>query len=361
MGTGKGKGKFNKNNGWADSSKFNSKDRIVTDSGQRVTVNYGGHQYRIIAKHERYFTCTERLLRCFRGILDSVLLLTSLFSTNRTFYLKRVKSFLIKQKKIIRFAVKINQDEEQKKSILELQTGMAISEKIKSKIVNQIKNEGIGGINFYESRLNHQVFSLDQFPGLIFKMGNISSTYKRFQTMIKAQTIVRIHNLGLLYVPHAVYFTVGDNGENCIIAEQKLKINPDPSAQKQYFHDYAANLNETIRQLAIFICQTGSSDIEWRNIPILDNREGPNKEKIIGLIDVEENNGPSNGLFGSDILFPRRGLVRCVNEEQGRIIEVVAKQHGIKRKPDSFSNTFEEAFIMRKEELKREASDKNKL
>src|SRR5690606_32895894 len=130
-----------------------------------------------------------------------------------------------------------------------------------------------------------------------------------------------------------------------IIAERKLDLNPSESAQEQYFEEYASSLNETIRQLAVFICNTGYSDVEWRNNPVLNNSLNEFGQRKIGLIDIEEMDSKTTGLFGGG--FGRRGLVRCVNEEQGKIVEKVAKQNSVS------TSSFASAYSRRKEELEK--------
>ncbi len=118
--------------------------------------------------------------------------------------------------------------------------------------------------------------------------------------------------------------------------------------QEQNFHDYATSLNEAIRQLAVFICKTGYSDVRWRNIPVLNNSLDENGNRKIALIDIEEMDSPEVGLFGG---ARTRGLVRCVNEEQGKIVEEVAKRNWIKTR----------YFANAREWRRKEIEDENKL
>ncbi len=360
-------------NKWIPSSKFNSKDRIVDAKGKAISSSYKGNQYRIIEKGERTFSTTERIGRGFLGTLAVVCtLFFGLFS-------KSVRNLFIKPKENVRFGVfvppstpvktdetpislssqksKKSVEEEQNISEKELQQGISISEETIAKIQTCMKNvlqrKEEGGVKLYNSQGNHRVFALDTAPGLIFKMkaskschtlGRDDSMKARYQTMINAQTVVRTHQLGLLVIPHAKLFNVNtENEEYEIIAEQKVDINPYESAQEQYFQDYANSLNETIRQLAVFICKTGYRDVEWRNNPILNNSLDGNGNRKIALIDIEEMNSSETGLFGGG--FGRRGLVRCVNEEQGKVVATVAKQNGIS------TSSFESVHAERKEEL----------
>lgn len=343
---------INLNNQWAPATKFNSKDRIVDEKGHKISSDYEGRRYRIIEKRERTFSNLERFERGLLGTIAVVCTLCfALFS-------KSIRNLFTKSKESIRFAVLAkSKQEEYSISEQELQQGISISVDTISKIQTCMKNilqwKEEGGVKLYSSQGNHRVFALDTAPGLIFKMkanknchtiGRDDSMKARYQTMINAQTVVRTHQLGLLDIPNAKLFTVKVEGEeHDIIAERRVDINPHESAQEQYFYDYAESLNETIRQLAVFICKTGYSDVEWRNNPVLNNSLDENGNRKIALIDIEEMDRPETGLFGGG--WGRRGLVGCVTEEQGKIVETVAKQNGIR------TESFVDARASRKAEI----------
>lgn len=218
--------------------------------------------------------------------------------------------------------------------------------KIQSSMANVLKREEDGGVKLYSSQHSHRVFALDAAPDFIFKMapGSNQSIRQRYQRMINAHAVCRTHKLGLLIIPKAKLFTVKVEGKDYdIIAEQKLDINPNESAQEQYYEDYADSLDEAIRQLAIFICKTGYSDVERRNNPILNNSIDEHGNRKFALIDIEEIDSPEIGLFGGG--WGRRGLVRCINEQQGQIVREVARKNGIK------TSSFANAHALRKEEL----------
>ena len=219
-----------------------------------------------------------------------------------------------------------------------LQEGIDINDgtvsKVKSCMKTILQRKEEGGVHLYNSTGNHRVFSLDTEPGLVFKMNDSKnvqtlrggdSMIARYQIMISAKTVCRTHELGLLVIPNAKLFTVNADGEDYdIIAEKKVDINPDESSQEELFEEHADSLNETIRQLTVFIAKTGFSDVEWRNIPVLNDSQDENGNRKIALIDIEEMSSPATGLFGG---FLRRGLVECVNEEQGEIVVNEAKKH----------------------------------
>lgn len=331
---------------WTDSAKFNSKGRAVGENGNSITSSYKGKQYRLISKKERDFTTAERIGRGFLGVVATV------FTLGIAVLFKSVRNLFTQEKMKIRFGVSEHSISEK-----ELQSGVVVSEETTLKIQTCMKNilqrKEEGGVKLYNSQGNHRVFSLDTAPEYIFKMkaykscitmGRDDTMKARYQTMINAQVVCQTHQLGLLIIPNAKLFTVEADGEEYeIIAEKKLDLNPSESAQEQYFEEYASSLNETIRQLAVFICKTGYSDVEWRNNPVLNDAPDKFGSRKIGLIDIEEMDSKITGLFGGGL--GRRGLVRCVNEEQGKIVESVAKENGVS------TSSFASVYARRKKEI----------
>ena len=328
-------------NGWKDSIKFNSDHRIVNKEGKTPRLGFTGQRYQIICKIERDFSYLERTKRGFLGALKIACSLGfSLFS-------KSARELFTKQKEKLRFAT-LMPSEGFDISEKELQQGISVSEETVSKIQTLVKNifkEHQEGIRLYPSQERHLVFELDTAPGLLFKIDYYNSMKDRYQNMIYAQTVIRAHQLGLLVIPKAKLFSViVEDKKYEVIAEQKMDINPYESAQEEYFLDYADSLNETIRQLALFICKTGYSDVTWGNNPILHNSfDGRNRK--IALIDLEEINSPEIGLFGKENM--QRGLLGCVNEEQGKMIETIAKENDIS------TSFFKDASSRRKKELEK--------
>lgn len=222
----------------------------------------------------------------------------------------------------------------------ELEQDIVISEelvlKIKSCLDAILMQEENESIKFYSCQDNHRVFTLNTASEFIFKMkadGDIQtadyddSVRIRYQKMVRAQTLIRTYKLGLLALPRAKLFSVDVEGkEYDIIAERKLDINTDKEVQERYFEEYANRLDESIRQLALFICKTGYSDVEYRNNPVMNSFDEKGNCKI-ALIDIEEMYKSEIGLFGGG--FRRTGLVGLVNEVQCRIIEGIALQNNI--------------------------------
>jgi hypothetical protein len=371
---------------WIDSAKFNSKGRTVGENGKPITASYKAKQYRLVSKKERDFTALERIGRGFLGVVAAVCTL------GIAILFKSVRKLFTEKKAKIRFAVVVPQSSSSQKpksvkspsesgkspsesgkspsesgkspseysiSEKELQSGVVISEGTISKIQTCMKNilqrKEEGGVKLYNSQSDHRVFSLDTAPEYIFKMkaskncralGRDDAMKTRYQTMINALTVCRTHGLGLLVIPNAKLFTVEVEGKEYeIIAEKKLCLNPTDSAQEKYFEEYASSLNETIRQLAVFICKTGYSDVEWRNNPVLNDVPDQFGCRKIGLIDIEDMGSKTTGLFGGE---GRRGLVGCATEKQGKIIEGVAKKYGVS------TSSFASAHARRKEEIEEE-------
>lgn len=174
----------------------------------------------------------------------------------------------------------------------------------------------------------NQVFSLKSMPELIFK--RVAGPESRFANMIRAKEVCLAHQLSLLIIPHAKIIKIGDS---TLIVEERFNIRQHDSAQEELY-SVLSGLDETVRQLAIFIAKTGFSDVEWRNIPIVDDAPEFQGSRRVALVDLEEMESAETGLFGEWI---RRGLIRCLSSE--RHIEIalaVARRYGIH---DRYSTT----------------------
>lgn len=207
------------------------------------------------------------------------------------------------------------------------------------------------------------VFMLENSPNIVFKMVNPAwkdyvSNERRFDNMVKAKEICLIHNLKLLIIPQAKKFDIEVDGKKItLIAEKKLEINQNRKFQRESYHKYSTQLNETARQLAIFVAETGFNDVVWRNIPILTEavellqEAGSELKRIIaetdiplnipileesaaytgqrsvGLIDLEHMNSVTNGFAGDENGSP--GLIGCVSEKQIDIVIEVARRYGV--------------------------------
>lgn len=228
----------------------------------------------------------------------------------------------------------------------ELEKGMNISEEIAVKIQTLVpkilKTEKDDKIEYLK---DSKVFKLKEYPNLVFKM-DISSTNShtfhngklldgkaimenRFNNMVKAKEICLINNLGLLIIPHAKKFTFNtdDNRKCVVIAEESMDINHSESAQKEFYYKYSKELNETARQLAIFIAKTGFNDVTPRNIPILNEVENFQGNRRVALIDLEHMENSVYGFTGSG--NGSCGLLGCVSEAQIDIVINEARKKGI--------------------------------
>ena len=337
---------------WGPPYKFNSKNILVNIKGNQISSSFEGHRYRIIGKKERSFSILERVIRCLVGLLLVIGTLgIALFS-------KSVRNLCTKSKANIRFGILESSEFDSIRKVKPLTDPLLASKTsdetqntstkkeivISSEITNKIQTcmrglqtrNKVDGLNFYNSQDSHLIFSLDIASDLIFKMqsstccnfGGANSMNDRYQKIVQAQIVVKEQNLNLLVIPSAKLFTVAvENRTYEILAEEKLDINPYESRQEQYFRTCARSLDGAIKQLAEFICKTGYSDVDWRNIPILNNSLDQNGNRQIALVDIEDMNGAETGLFGGD--WDIRGLVRCVNQAQGTLVQVIAQNNGI--------------------------------
>jgi hypothetical protein len=185
------------------------------------------------------------------------------------------------------------------------------------------------------------VFSLTSVPQLIFKMdrvGSPDSVNHRLANIRRAEEVCKTHKLGLLMIPKAKKITVAGK---TLLVEERLPIKTNESAQEQLYHDLSG-LNETIKQLALFIIKTGFSDVEWRNVPILDDSPDFLGNRRIALIDLEEMQSATTGIYGNG---RRRGLIGILATEQHmNSVKEIAERHKIA--------VSEERIAERRKELK---------
>lgn len=200
----------------------------------------------------------------------------------------------------------------------------------------------------WHARSNNLVFSLTTVPNLIFKMapaGGVLSaeqiSEQRFANMIKAKEVCLTHQLSLLVIPHAKKFNVAGM---TLIAEERVNINQNESAQEHLYQ--LSGLNETARQQATFIAKTDFSDMEWRNMPVIDAAPEFQGNRRVALVDLEEMDGAVTGIFGG---FRRRGLVRCLHSEaQIDIVLAEAQRQGVRSR---YSSPAEQVKARRMEEI----------
>ncbi|PWU16008.1 MAG: hypothetical protein C5B45_01475 [Chlamydiae bacterium] len=210
----------------------------------------------------------------------------------------------------------------------------ATIEKIQALMLKIQRHQDDAEITWYASS-NNLVFRLDSVPDLIFKMplstGGVSfnqkkskeRSEKRFANMVKATEVCLAHQLGLLVVPHAKKFNAAGM---TLIAEERIDVNPNESAQEHLYQ--LSGLNETARQLATFIAKTGFSDVEWRNMPLVDTASEFQGNRRVALVDLEEMREAKTGIFGGGL--GRRGLIGCLaSEEQIDIAITEARRHGV--------------------------------
>lgn len=226
-----------------------------------------------------------------------------------------------------------------------LEKGMNISEvtaaKIQQLIPKIIRRKDDEAIEWL-AKGNNLVFRVKEMPNIVYKIappgvsvlrGGKSLNSKaisdeRFANMVKAKEVCLANDLGLLTIPHATKFDVEVSGISyTLIAEESLDFDPNESAHEELYHKYSTELNETARQLAIFITKTGFNDVTWRNIPIINESAEFRGHRRVALIDLEHMNSAKNGFLGD--LNGSCGLIRCVSEEQIDNVIAEARKQGV--------------------------------
>lgn len=232
----------------------------------------------------------------------------------------------------------------------QLEKGINISVEIANKVESLIPQILTGETNEEVEYLKgSKIFKLKQYPGIVFKMGASSSTTsrtralhngkfldereimeERFENMVKGKAINLIYRLNQLDHPAAqkLEFRTTDGWLCTVVAEECKDINPIESAQKELYLTFVDQLDEAVRQMAIFIAKTKFNDVTPRNIPILNEAEGFNGPRRITLIDLEHMESSQKGFLGDS--NGSCGLLHCVySEHQIDIITNIARNEGI--------------------------------
>lgn len=224
-----------------------------------------------------------------------------------------------------------------------LEKGIDISSNIVAKlqklIPKIIKTEDDKDIEWLQKYKN-LVFRLKGTPNFVYK---ISAPYlwqgreaanakamieERFANMVKAKKISLLNNLSLLIIPHAKKFDIEVAGiKYTFIAEEFLDFDPDKRVQEKLYKKYSTQMNETARQLAVFVAKTGFNDVAWRNIPILKEAEEFQCSRRVALIDLEHMDSSGDGFLGCS--NGSRGLIFCVDEAQVDIVFQEACRQGL--------------------------------
>lgn len=175
------------------------------------------------------------------------------------------------------------------------------------------------------------VFKIAGSPDFVFKMargGWVKATDlmdEHFAAMVKAKAVCLIHELGLLVIPHTKKIKIDGH---TLIAEECLDIATENSVQEEFYHKFSTELNEAVRQLAIFIAKTGFNDVIWPNIPLINESEGFHGNRRIGLRDIKRMKSALEGFVGSE--NGSFGLIRCVSEEQIDLVIAEARKEGVR-------------------------------
>jgi hypothetical protein len=142
----------------------------------------------------------------------------------------------------------------------------------------------------------------------------------RFYKIEQARAVCQEHRLNQLEIPRVVQFAVGGY---TVLAEERIAFSESPGAIAQHYQEAGCHLTTAINQLASFICLTVFSDVDYRNIPVLGCDQ-------IGLIDLEEMDGPEIGIYGTGGHLPRKGLINCVSQLHQPLVQQIADIYRVK-------------------------------
>lgn len=195
-------------------------------------------------------------------------------------------------------------------------------------------NMEFGDIKFYPS--NTIIFTIKNIPKIIFKLVNPENR-ERFRKTIFGKKIIEKYNFKSLVIPKIGLVKL-DKFE--FILEELLDINPTDSGQEYLYWENSDYLESAILELTQFILLTGLTDISWRNIPKINNI------LKIGLIDLNELNCPTDGIFGGP--GNRQGLICCVNSKYSDLIFSEYKKTIYITEPNQLNNLYLNSVTKRK-------------
>jgi len=206
----------------------------------------------------------------------------------------------------------------------ELESKVALTEEMERDI-RKVENELL-----VPNRINNSVFTLDAYPGLIFKKNlsieNSVSPDERFFNMVVAKALCIKHNWTHLVVPSVKMVKVG---RARYVVEERLDINRDSMAQESFFLNYEDRLEKAVSELRDLILLTHQSDIEYRNNSVHGDPRGTAGDLRLTLHDLEltEESGPEMGLFG-DIRLSRTGLMGLLGPKLSiQLLDYVRSKH----------------------------------
>lgn len=324
--------------------KFKSHGRFIHLQGHIMGHANYAPRYQIIQKMERTLTLKERLLRILKAIF---LLITKpkIYHHHR-----KIQKLLWHKKEAIHYAIPVSTEPFIKDVNLHTPQQRHLSESlfkvrlsIGSTITLELANifdcilnkDETCGLSFFQSQPTHRIFCLKKYPSLIFKI-NIDENSKhpikdRYEKALEAETILRVFQLSHLKVPACQMIPLKiDERSYDVLVEEKLIFDSSYSFQKKAFTLLDQDTEQAVAQLALFICKSGYSDVEYRNNPILDYTLYPSCQ--IGLIDLEHLESTVWGLFGMNRKkhgIERKGLIGlCSQLVQDKVFKI-AKDHGL--------------------------------
>ena len=156
------------------------------------------------------------------------------------------------------------------------------------------------GIHVYKD-FPGQVYiaSLDEFPGLIFKIfPKLQKEHRdKYERATQALEVCEKEGLNRLRIPYSMERLI-EVGDQYVFIEEKLEVldrRPDYQARVQFMSrdpELSEILRQTFEQATIFISRTGWYDTRYNNGPLLKDGSG------MGLVDIDRIGAhPMTGLY----------------------------------------------------------------
>ncbi|EXK23600.1 hypothetical protein FOMG_19639 [Fusarium oxysporum f. sp. melonis 26406] len=202
---------------------------------------------------------------------------------------------------------------------------------------NLIAEEPVEGVEI----LSPAIFSLDCAPKVVFKIADDSGSkdmVNRWGYVERADAICKKKQLNLLVLPQQSLYEIRyQYGIIHVIAEERLPLANNFLVHARRYETLAKHLDPTLQQLVTFIAASGFRDVDFRNIPILDQDLIPNAALKIALVDLENCgdiiDGTQNWGYYQSAFFGTgggtRGLFGCIAPQNFPAVKDAALACGI--------------------------------
>ncbi|RYF37791.1 MAG: hypothetical protein EOO38_25705, partial [Cytophagaceae bacterium] len=203
---------------------------------------------------------------------------------------------------------------------------------LKEHRMDLLRNVPVKGVEI----LSDGIFVLEGAPKVVFKIDK--DLLSRWQDAGDGAKVCREKALDLLVVPRQSLLKVRIGGlDHNVIAEERLPLTNDFAYQHRLHRALSGRLRPTLQQLTLFIIASGFKDVDFRNIPIIDQGLAAEEIPRLALVDLENCGVVSSAtaakgnydlaFFGNN--WNVRGLFRCITPSNFDLVVDTARLKGL--------------------------------